>query len=49
LEEEDDVAEKTYSGRIRVFPSKLESLIYKLPFVGLCKLKVQIKGNNGKI
>jgi hypothetical protein len=42
LEDEDDAAEKAYSGRTRVFPGKLAYLIYKLPFVGLCKLQVQL-------
>jgi hypothetical protein len=36
------VVEKIYSGRIRVFPSEGGALIYKLPLMGLCKLKVQI-------
>jgi hypothetical protein len=59
FEDEDDATEKTYSGRIRVFPGKLEVLICKLSFVGLCKLKVQLNygpqcfaqksGNSGKI
>jgi hypothetical protein len=42
LEDEDDAAEKAYRGRIRVFPGKLAYLIYKLPFVGLCKLHAQL-------
>jgi hypothetical protein len=36
------VAEKIYSGRIRVFPGEGGTLIYRLPLMGLCKLKVQI-------
>jgi hypothetical protein len=36
------VVEETYSGRFRVSPGKLGPLIYKVPFVGLCKLKVQL-------
>jgi hypothetical protein len=42
LEDEDDAEEKAYSGMIRVFPGKLAYLIYKLPFMGLCKLQVQL-------
>jgi hypothetical protein len=42
LEDEDDAAEETYSGRFMVFPGKPGPLIYKVPFVGLYKLKVQL-------
>jgi hypothetical protein len=39
---EDDAAEETYSGRFRVFLGKPGPLIYKVPFMGLYKLKVQL-------
>jgi hypothetical protein len=42
LESEDDTAEKTYSGRFRVSLGKPGPLIYKIPFMGLYKLKVQL-------
>jgi hypothetical protein len=42
LGDEDDAAEKTYSGRIRVFPGETRVLTYRLPLVGLGKLKVQL-------
>jgi hypothetical protein len=42
LEDEDDAVEETYCGRFRVSPGKLGPLIYKVPFVGLYKLKVQL-------
>jgi hypothetical protein len=37
LEDEDDAAEKTYNGRVRVFPGKLEYLI--LQITGPIKLR----------
>jgi hypothetical protein len=42
LQSEDDAAEKTYSGRFRVSLGKPGPLIYKIPFMGLYKLKVQL-------
>jgi hypothetical protein len=42
LKSEDDATEKTYSGRFRVSLGKPGSLIYKIPFMGLYKLKVQL-------
>jgi hypothetical protein len=42
MKDEDDVAEETYSGRFRVSLGKPGSLIYKVPFMGLYKLKVQL-------
>jgi hypothetical protein len=42
LQSEDDAVEKTYSGRFRVSLGKTGPLIYKIPFMGLYKLKVQL-------
>jgi hypothetical protein len=42
LKDEDDAAEETYSGRFRFSLGKLGPLIYKVPFMGLYKLKVQL-------
>jgi hypothetical protein len=42
LKGEDDAAEETYSGRFRVSLGKPGPLIYKVPFMGLYKLKVQL-------
>jgi hypothetical protein len=39
---EDDAAEETYRGRFRVSLGKPGPLIYKVPFMGLYKLKVQL-------
>jgi hypothetical protein len=39
---EDNAAEEICSGRVRVFPREGGGLIYKLPLMGLYKLKVQI-------
>jgi hypothetical protein len=42
LKGEDDAAEETYSGRFRVSLGKPGPLIYKVPFMGLYKLRVQL-------
>jgi hypothetical protein len=39
---EDDAAEETYSRRFRVSLGKPGPLIYKVPFMGLYKLKIQL-------
>jgi hypothetical protein len=43
LKEEDDAVEKVHNDRIRVFPSKLAYLIYKLPLVGFLQITGPIK------
>jgi hypothetical protein len=42
LKDGDDAVEDTYTGRFRVSLGKPGSLIYKVPFMGLYKLKVQL-------
>jgi hypothetical protein len=42
LKGEDDAAEETYNGRFRVSLGKPGPLIYKVPFMGLYKIKVQL-------
>jgi hypothetical protein len=42
LKGEDDAVEETYSGRFRVSLGKPGPLIYKVHFMGLYKLKVQL-------